>query len=254
VSKSLVPATDTHRTKLPSGILLDIEGTTSSISFVYDQMFPFVRRELRRFLEDQGRRDDVQAACRQIAQDAGYDSLGAWRSAQSAPDLTAEEFVARHVLQLMDSDVKATGLKQLQGLIWEQGFAAGELRAHVYDDVPGCLQRWHQAGHDLRIFSSGSVQAQRLFFRHTTAGDLRNCFRDHYDTTLGSKRDAASYATIARAFDLPPHDILFLSDVPAELDAARRAGLQTCLVRRPGNGPVSADCPHRQIHCFTELE
>ncbi len=237
--------------QLPRGILLDIEGTTSSISFVYDQMFPFVRRELHRFLRDQWARADVQAACHQMAHDAGFASVRQW--CHECPPSRAVDQVARHVLGLMDDDVKSPGLKQLQGLIWEQGFASEELQAHVFDDVPPSLTRWQQAGHDLRIYSSGSVHAQRLFFGHTTAGNLLGRFRGHYDTTLGSKRDAASYAKIAHDFGLAPGEVVFLSDVLAELDAARLAGLQTCLVRRPGNAAIDPDHTHNQIHSFAEL-
>jgi enolase-phosphatase E1 len=235
---------------LPPGILLDIEGTTSSVSFVYDRMFPFVRRELRGFLAAHADREDVGQACEQIARDAGHASFDEWVARQGTP---AQELVAAEVLRLMDGDVKATGLKQLQGLIWHDGFLSGELQAHVYDDVLPCLQRWHAAGHDIRIYSSGSVQAQRLFFGHTIVGDLLPYFRGHYDTTRGSKREAASYAVIAADFALPPSDILFLSDLPAELDAARDAGLPTCLVCRPGNASIPDAVPHRRITSFTEL-
>jgi enolase-phosphatase E1 len=230
--------------------LLDVEGTTSSISFVYDRMFPFVRRELYGFLVEHWTRADVQRACEQIVNEAGHGSLMAWSTQQNTP---AIELVAAETLRLMDQDAKTTGLKELQGLIWQRGFSSGELLAHVYDEVPTCLQRWHEAGHDVRIYSSGSVHAQKLFFGHTTAGNLLSFLRGHYDTQIGSKREAASYAAIAADFGLSQHQIIFLSDVPAELDAARAAGMQTCLVCRPGNPSVSADCGHRPIVCLTEL-
>ena len=224
------------------GILLDIEGTTSSISFVYDVMFPFVRRELGAYLRRHWGEPALAAACDAIASDTGQPSLAA------APELVKVE-----VVRLMDADVKSTGLKQLQGLIWEAGFTSGEMKAHVYDDVPPTLTAWNQAGLDLRIYSSGSVQAQKLFFGHTIAGNLLHLFRGHYDTTTGPKKEAASYSAIAAAFALPPQDILFLSDVPAELDAANRAGLQTALVLRPGNAAVNPGHGHAEIRSFAEI-
>ena len=151
-------------------ILLDIEGTTSSIRFVYDQMFPFVRRRLAAFLSNHWEAADVRAACDAIAADAGHASLARWRG--DSDDATARQLVHDEVIRLMDGDVKATGLKQLQGLIWRSGFESGELRAHVYDDVPPALKAWNEAGMDVRIYSSGSIAAQILFFGHTIQGDL----------------------------------------------------------------------------------
>lgn len=245
------PESSGNSAEVPLGVLLDIEGTTSSISFVYDQMFPYIRRELSEFLANEWNRVDVQHACEQIASDAGYESLQIW--AASVGGLEPPQLVNAEVIQLMDDDVKATGLKLLQGLIWQSGFESGELVAHVFDDVLPCLRIWHQAGHDLRIYSSGSVAAQRLFFGHTIVGNLLPMFRKHYDTTTGNKKEAASYAIIADDFQLDADQILFLSDVTAELDAAQSAGIRTCVVCRPGNMDVLDDCQHRKIHKFTEL-
>jgi enolase-phosphatase E1 len=153
----------------------------------------------------------------------------------------------------MDGDVKATGLKHLQGLIWESGFNSGELQAHVYDDVPPALRAWKQQGLDIRIYSSGSIQAQKLFFGHTVAGNLLPLVSGHYDTTTGPKKEAASYQQIARDMGMPPQEILFISDVVAELDAARTAGMQTALALRPGNAAISAGHDHSQIRSFAEV-
>ena len=224
------------------GILLDIEGTTSSISFVYDVMFPFVRRELEAYLARHWGESELATACEAIARDAGNPSLA-----------SSQEQVKAEVIRLMDGDVKATGLKQLQGLIWDAGFKSGEMKAHVYDDVPPSIAAWNSAGLDVRIYSSGSVQAQKLFFGHSIAGNLLPLFRGHYDTTTGPKRESSSYTAIAAAFALPPREILFLSDVPAELDAAKQAGLQTGLVLRPGNAPVKPDHGHPEIRSFAEV-
>jgi enolase-phosphatase E1 len=237
------------------GILLDIEGTTSSISFVYDVMFPFVRRELERFLRENWDRPEVAAACEAIARDAGHSSLADWQrwSGAGEDESVGRELVARELTRLMDGDVKATGLKQLQGLIWESGFASGELRAHVYDDVPPALRRWNASGIDVRIYSSGSIQAQKLFFAHTIAGDLLPLLSGHYDTTTGPKKEAASYAAIAEEFGLAPAEILFLSDVVAELDAAVGAGMKTGLMLRPGNPPQAAQA-HPALQSFDEID
>lgn len=234
------------------GILLDIEGTTSSISFVYDVMFPFVRRELDAYLRTHWGEAALTNACDAIARDAGQPSLAALCSGEK--DLAAcQQIVKTEVLRLMDGDVKSTGLKALQGLIWEAGFTSREMKAHVYEDVPAALAAWNKAGLDVRIYSSGSVQAQKLFFGHTVAGNLLPHFRGHYDTITGAKKEAASYKTIAAAFGLPPAEILFLSDIPAELDAARTAGIQTALCLRPGNAPVRPGHGHEEIRSFDDV-
>ncbi|HUE73841.1 MAG TPA: acireductone synthase [Pirellulaceae bacterium] len=240
---------------IPRGILLDIEGTTSSVSFVYDVMFPFVRRELQSYLRAHWGEPALSAAVDQIARDAGHGDFHTMLRSQSPGGramVHPPTVLHREVERLMDGDVKATGLKQLQGLIWEAGFASGELKAHVYDDVPPALRDWHARGIDLRIYSSGSIQAQKLFFGHTIAGNLLPLLSGHYDTTTGPKKEAASYHTIAADFGLAPSEILFLSDVVAELDAARTAGMQTALVIRPGNA-AAAD-GHAEIKSFSDLE
>lgn len=230
------------------GILLDIEGTTSSIDFVYEQMFPYVRRELQAFLQQHWDQPAVVEACRQIAADAGAD----WTAWSAGADARAR--VQAEVLRLMDDDVKATGLKQLQGLIWRDGFESGQLRAHLYADVLPALDAWRRAGKQLRVYSSGSVQAQLLFFGHTELGDVRDRFDGHYDTTTGGKKDSASYTAIAADWGLPPAELLFVSDVAAELDAAAAAGLQTALSVRPGN-PSQGETPsHPRCATFAEID
>ena len=241
------------------GILLDIEGTTSSVSFVYDVMFPYVRKHLTFEVLTNWDEPDFVAAINAIAADTGLPSLDAWLQAQRLTrnnPLRAANVVCQEVVRLMDADSKATGLKQLQGLIWQSGFESGELKAHVYDDVPPALVGWNAAGKDVRIYSSGSVQAQKLFFGHTIAGNLLDQFRGHYDTTTGPKKEADSYRKIAADFGLPPGDVLFLSDIVAELDAARSAGLQAALVVRPGNalGQASTGPSHAEITSFAQVE
>jgi enolase-phosphatase E1 len=230
------------------GVLLDVEGTTSSVAFVYEVLFPYARRELADFLRRRWGEPDVTRACERIARDAGAPSLAAWVGADDP-----RERVAAEAIRLMDADVKATGLKELQGLIWQEGYAAGRLRSHVYPDVPPALRRWSEAGLDLRIFSSGSVATQKVFFAHTDAGDLLGLFRGHYDTTTGPKREAESYRRIAADMRMPPSAILFLSDVAAELDAAAVAGMRTTLVVRPGNALVAPSPEHPAVTDFEQI-
>ena len=238
------------------GILLDIEGTTSSVSFVYDVMFPYVRKHHTFEVFANWLEPEYIEAFHAIARDAGHDSLDAWLKTKGLTrenPLRAAEVVCGEVTRLMDSDAKATGLKQLQGLIWQSGFESGELKAHVYDDLPPAITAWNAAGKDVRIYSSGSVQAQKLFFGHTIAGNLLSQFRGHYDTTTGPKKEAESYRKIAAEFGLPPAEILFLSDIVAELDAALTAGMKTGLVVRPGNA-APPDHSHPVLVNFAQLE
>jgi enolase-phosphatase E1 len=161
--------------------------------------------------------------------------------------------VAAYVHWLMDRDKKSTGLKSLQGKIWEEGYRAGDLRGEVYPDVPPALERWRRQGIDIAIFSSGSVQAQRALFTNTVAGDLTRFIRAYFDTTTGPKTAPPSYTRIAAALDRAPSEVLFLSDVGAELDAALTAGMRTALcVRTPGSAPAAG--AHRVIHTFDQLD
>ncbi len=150
----------------------------------------------------------------------------------------------------MDQDRKCTGLKSLQGKIWEEGYRSGELRGEVYPDVLPALERWRGQGVDIAIFSSGSVQAQRSLFRNSVAGDLTRFIKAYFDTTTGPKREPESYARISAALERAPSDVLFVSDIGAELDAARMAGMRTALcVREPGQVPGV----HPVIHSFEEI-
>lgn len=201
-------------------IVTDVEGTTSSIAFVKDCLFPYAAEHLPDFVRRQA---DEPAVAEQI--DAVRQAMG-----EAAADL--EQVIAR-LLRWIAEDVKATPLKTLQGLVWRQGFEDGSLQAPVYDDAWACLQRWQAAGYRLAVYSSGSVQAQRLFFGHTEHGDLSSLFSAHFDTTSGHKQEADSYRRIATDLAASePATLLFLSDVAAECDAARAAGWQTILVRR----------------------
>ncbi len=232
------------------GILLDIEGTTSSIAFVYQTLFPYARRELSRFLSAHWDEPAVMAAREQIARDSGVAAYAEFCA--RTPALTPAEALRREVERLMDADAKLTGLKQLQGLIWRGGYESGELKSHVFPDVPPALASWARERIDIRIYSSGSAEAQRLFFAHTEAGSLTHLLRGYYDTLTGPKREPASYRVIAADMQRLPQEVLFLSDALAELDAARAAGLATGLVMRPGNAPAT-DARHGVITDFGQI-
>jgi enolase-phosphatase E1 len=228
------------------GVLLDVEGTTSSISFVYDVLFEHAKRNVAAFLAARSADPDVRAAALGLAHSLGL------------PDdvLTADAGLSQLALgaiDLMNRDVKDTALKSLQGMIWRGGYDSGEIVAHVFDDVPAALSQWADSGLDVRIYSSGSIEAQRLFFAHTSHGDLTCSLRGHYDTTTGPKREAASYVAIAADMGLEPRQILFVSDVGLELDAARTAGLQTVLAVRPGNRDPGGLFNHEAVTSFAEI-
>ena len=234
------------------GILLDIEGTTSSISFVYDSMFPFVREHSVSFISDHWGKEAVQKAVELLAMDLGFNSTDSWFK-DCDSESAKQAIVVAGIVGLMDADVKATGLKQIQGVIWKEGFHRGELVAHLYEDVAGSIRQWNELDKDVRIYSSGSIQAQQLFFGHTVAGDLLDMFKGHYDTTTGAKQDSASYQEIAKAYGLNPREILFVSDVVGELVAAKTAGLQVVLSIRPGNKPVESGHGFPEITSFREI-
>jgi len=215
------------------------------VDFVYGTLFPFARERARRFLEetwaDGDTRADVAALGQERAKETGEPP--GWREEPAS--------VASYVLWLMDQDRKSTSLKSLQGRIWEDGYERGELRGLVYDDVPRALERWRRQGSRIAIFSSGSVLAQRLLFAHSSAGDLSGFIDGYFDTTIGPKREAGSYRKIAAALGLAAGDVLFVSDVGAESDAAAEAGMATALALR-GDAP-SPSTAHRIVRSFDEL-
>jgi enolase-phosphatase E1 len=218
-------------TSTPRAIITDIEGTTSSISFVKDVLFPYARKHLPAFVETHADQPEAQHWLSEAAREAGY------------VEATRQE-VIELLLRWIDEDRKSTALKALQGMIWAEGYAAGAYRAHVYPDVPEKLRAWHAAGIALYVYSSGSVPAQKLFFHHSEAGDLTSLFSDHFDTETGPKRARESYVRIAEAIGQTPAQILFLSDVAEELDAAVAAGLRTgWLVRPPQPLPATPRHP-----------
>jgi enolase-phosphatase E1 len=221
-------------------ILTDIEGTAGSISFVREVLFPYARRELPRFVRERGQEPEVRRWLDQVATEHGA---------------MCDDAMVVEVLQgWIDEDRKHTALKALQGLIWSDGYRRADFTAHVYPDAVEGLRRWHAAGHPLAVYSSGSVPAQKLFFGHSDAGDLLPLFDAFFDTEVGGKREAASYARIAARLGVAPDAIVFLSDVVAELDAARDAGLRTVLVDRLEDYPeprAGDDCNgHARVDRF----
>ena len=206
-----------------SCILTDIEGTTSAIAFVKETLFPFAEAELDAFLDAHGDDPAVAAILAEVRAAApGQDPRAALRG-------------------WMAQDAKVTPLKTLQGLIWQAGYLDGRLKGHLWPDVAPCLRAWSRAGLQLAVYSSGSVGAQKLLFGHSVAGDLTPLFAGFFDTKVGGKREVSSYATIAAGLHLAPADILFLSDVAEELDAAQAAGLATCQLVRAADGTPPCD-------------
>jgi len=236
-----VPSTQILHTAL---ILLDIEGTTTPISFVTETLFPYARTHLPSYLAQHGGSVDCRAAIDALRREYDADR----RAGESVPDWSPRAYLD----WLMDRDRKSPALKELQGRVWEEGYRNGTLAGAVYEDVPGALSAWRDAGVAVGIYSSGSVRAQQWLFRRSTAGDLTPFLSWHFDTGVGGKRDAASYARIAADVNLAAAAILFVSDVAAELDAARAAGMQTALVVRPGN-PPQPDTGHRVVQTLVEV-
>jgi enolase-phosphatase E1 len=237
-------------------ILLDIEGTTTPIDFVFRTLFPFARQRLGQFLLDHGSepdiRQDVDALRAQLRADAAAGlNPPEWRE-DSAGDAEMAS-AATYGAWLIDRDSKCPALKSLQGKIWQEGYRAGELRGEVYPDVPPAFDRWSRQGKSISIFSSGSVLAQKLLFGNSTAGNLTNSLRAYFDTTTGSKNAPESYRRIACALSSETTTILFLSDVAKELDAASGAGMQTALCIR-GESAEQQKTAHRVIHSFEEIK
>lgn len=220
-------------------------------------MFPYVREHLDTFLAEHWGEPDLQECLAVLLSEYGEHQgdgnwLGEFDSTVTPQDLQAAH--SKNVNRLMDSDIKAPGLKKLQGMIWESGFNSGAMVAHLYDDVEPAIKRWHDAGLDLRIYSSGSIQAQKLFFGHTVKGDLLPYLNRHYDRSYGPKHDRTSYQMIASDYGLPANRVLFVSDVVAELDAANEARMQVALSVRPGNKPFENPFGYPVIESFDQLD
>jgi len=224
-------------------ILTDIEGTTSSIAFVKQVLFPYARREIPRFVRVRGHEPEVRRWLDEVATELG--------------GVCQDGMIAETLQGWIEQDLKHTALKALQGMLWADGYRNGDFTAPVYPDVVRRLNQWHGQGHPLAVYSSGSVPSQVLFFSHSDAGDLSPLFTAWFDTETGGKRDATSYRRIAERLEIPPEDVLFLSDVVAELDAAREAGMGTVLLDRREDYPQprtgEAAGGHPRVESFDDI-
>ncbi|HEX7341677.1 MAG TPA: acireductone synthase [Rhodanobacteraceae bacterium] len=223
----------------PRAIITDIEGTTSSIAFVKSVLFPYARKHLVAFIRSHDKDPQVRRWLVATADAAGLD----------VDDTTA---ITATLIDWIDNDRKATPLKALQGMIWADGYTSRAYRAHLYPDVSNRLREWHAQGIALYVYSSGSVAAQKLFFGYSEAGDLTPLISGWFDTETGPKREAASYAAIAKAIHEAPADCLFLSDIAAELDAATSAGMCAIQLCRPADGTVPAP-RHTHVASFDQI-
>jgi len=218
-------------------IVTDIEGTTSSLSFVKDVLFPYSRAHMAEFVRVHAQESAVRHELDEVRRLSGKN--------------LSEAEVIEQLLCWIAEDKKLTPLKSLQGMIWEDGYKKGDFKGHMYEDAVRHLQKWKQAGIRLYVFSSGSVQAQKLLFAHTDHGDLTSLFSGYFDTNIGNKREGDSYRKIAAAIGRAPDDILFLSDIREELDAAQAAGMQTIWLVR--DGAIDPKAAHRQARNFDEI-
>jgi len=219
-------------------IVTDIEGTTSSLSFVKDVLFPYARKNIGDYVRRHANDANIVPLVNDVRMEAGEDL-----------DL---EGVIQHLEQWIDEDKKITALKTLQGFIWEAGYQQGDFHGHVYDDARQKLQSWHRQGIKLYVYSSGSVYAQKLLFGFTAYGDLTRLFDGYFDTHIGAKMDPASYRNIVREIGVNADEILFLSDIEAELDAAHEAGMKTCWLVRDNAPDVNA--AHQQARDFNAIQ
>jgi enolase-phosphatase E1 len=233
-----------------AAVVVDIEGTTTPVSFVHDVLFPYARERLEPFLQGHADDDEVRKELQGLRREHAAEPASAEAPPWPSADQTLVPALA-YLRWLMDRDRKSTALKALQGRIWEEGYARGALRSTVYADVPAAFQRWKARGAGPWIFSSGSVRAQRLLFAHTEQGDLTPLIAGYFDTTTGPKKEAGTYARIAAAIGAAAHRVRFVSDVAAEVDAARAAGMQTVLCVRGGTTPPA---DHPVVRSFEGLD
>ncbi|MEH6641185.1 acireductone synthase [Vreelandella glaciei] len=218
-------------------IVTDIEGTTTDINFVHKVLFPYAHNKLPDFLRTNA---ETPAVAEQI---------DAVRSEMGDPNATLEAVIAE-LLHWIETDQKVTPLKALQGMVWADGYLRGDFKGHLYSDVAPVLRQWKDAGKALYVYSSGSVQAQKLLFGYSDEGDLTPLFSGYFDTHIGHKREATAYQRIVAELDLPPAAVLFLSDVVEELDAAKQAGMQTLQLVREGTQPGNT---HACVTRFDEI-
>ena len=238
-------------------LLLDIEGTTCPVSFVAEELFPYARAALPDYLARHG--EEAYVAALVTAVDADWQAnrhpeAQALRHGHAVTDARPmAERVVPYLQWLIDHDIKLTALKDLQGRIWAHGYGDGSITAPLFADVAEALRRWHQQGLVLAVYSSGSVPAQQLLYRHSRDGDLSPLFSHWFDTRVGAKQEVSSYTAIAAAMQVRPEQVLFISDALGELEAAHHAGMAVVLSDRPGNpnrdsGPFERISDYSQLH------
>jgi enolase-phosphatase E1 len=215
-------------------IVTDIEGTTSSLAFVKEVLFPYARATLADYVRNHKYEPQVKTLLEESCKEVGA-------------ELDTGQLIAQ-LIEWLDEDKKVTPLKSLQGLIWERGYQKGDFKGHVYPDAVISLKAWKAKGLDIYIYSSGSVYAQKLLFAHTEYGDLTPLFSGYFDTHIGGKKEPESYCKIAEQLGIPADQILFLSDIKEELDAAKAAGFQTLWLIRDNTADPQAE--HRQVSSF----
>ncbi|MDO9047030.1 MAG: acireductone synthase [Methylobacter sp.] len=218
-------------------IVTDIEGTTSSILFVKDVLFPYARANLADYVRNHADAPQVKPLLKDVCKEVGS-------------ELSTGQIITQ-LIQWLDEDKKVTPLKSLQGLIWEAGYRQGDFKGHLYPDAAANLKAWKAEGLDLYIYSSGSVYAQKLLFAHTEYGDLTPLFSGYFDTHIGGKKEQNSYKNIAEQLETPANQLLFLSDIKEELDAAKAAGFETIWLTRESTPDPQAE--HRQVNSFDQI-
>ena len=220
---------------------MDIEGTTTSISFVHDILFPYSKERMATYINAHKNEARIQDILNQTKKTVEL---------ENQKKLNDEESIAQ-LIEWINLDRKHPSLKNIQGLIWAEGYQSGELKGHLYPDVPEALNKWKQAGLNLGIYSSGSIEAQKLLFGYSVFGDLNNLFSNNFDTSIGFKRDGSSYLQIAQELNLNPTDIIFLSDISEELDAAKMVGFNTAQLVRLDDVQYMG---HQQVKKFHDIK
>lgn len=227
-------------------ILLDIEGTTTPIDFVHETLFPYAKARVAGYVEDNF--DQLRIELAELA--AEHEDDGDYTAELRVDSPTS---IGEYLKFLIDNDRKSTPLKSIQGMIWQRGYENKELQACVFDDVPAALKRWKDEGKMIAIYSSGSMLAQKLLFQHTDHGDLTEFIDSYFDTNVGHKRETDSYQKIADELSIEPVEIMFVSDVVAELDAAQKAGMKTALTIRKGSAETTEEHSHPVLQTLDEL-
>ena len=232
---------------MTKAILLDIEGTTTPIDFVYNTLFPFAKSRVAGYVQQN--LSDLKFEIGQLAEEREADT-------DYKPELRIESAnsVSDYLNFLIDTDRKSTPLKSIQGMIWQTGYESGDLVSVVYPDVAAAMVRWKEAGKIVAIYSSGSVLAQQMIFKYSDQGDLTRYIDRYFDTTTGHKREPDSYIRIAKELELDAGEIIFVSDIPEELDAAAKGGYRTALSVRDGNAPIDTNHSHSSISALDSLE